>query len=88
MMAQRYRISTKALVSAIFTVGFWIAGVATASADEVTPTPNPFSGLTCGCGQAAVPAAPVLGDEPAVRAEMERGIHAGLASTAGYHNFS
>lgn len=66
---------TKAVASAAIFVGLSLAGAAPAGADpgKVTPSPNPFAGLTCNCQQHAPVGGPNFGD-------VDRGLRAALAT--------
>jgi hypothetical protein len=69
---------TKTLISGAIVLGSCVVGAAPAGASTgSTPPPNPFSGLTCNCQEAAPP------DSPALKAEIDRGIQQGRSSFPG-----
>ena len=69
-------ITKKILVSMAIALGASVGGAAPASADPnpIGAEPNPFGALSCSCQETA------SAGSPAFRAEIDRGIRAGLSA--------
>jgi hypothetical protein len=76
MTTQHNRVITKIMVSAAIALGASVGGAAPASADPnpIGTEPNPFGALSCSCQETA------SAGSPALRAEIDRGIRAGISA--------
>ena len=76
MTTRHNQVITKILVGVAIVLGAGVGGAAPASADPdpIGTEPNPFGALSCSCQETA------SAGSPALRAEIDRGIRAGLSA--------